>query len=206
MILSVSLFVQVHFLKIYYKNVVKNIPPLFFFLFPFSATPVIVGGPGGETFSFIFDSTIKNFSISYDKVVKYFLAFVVIQLFSTFIFISYLKYIFSICQSERFQVMELTLHNGRMLTYGSVRGNSQAEFVFDNDDKILTAILWPNKNSNRVGGLEFVVEKSNGVKRMFSVKCQQLGDPVCLNVKSGRCSGITGRSGWHIDALGFYFI
>lgn len=100
----------------------------------------------------------------------------------------------------------MTLDDGKMIERGAVKGRRQDEFVFDKDDKIIAATLWPNMEYDRAGGLEFVVENSDGKRRRFSAKCLLLGQPVSLDVKSGRCYSITGRSGWHLDALGFCFI
>lgn len=93
-----------------------------------------------------------------------------------------------------------------MINVGGVPENDHAECVFDKDKKILAARLWPNVTNDRVAGLEFEIGKSDGERRTFSVKCLVLGQPVNLDVKSGRCCGIIGRSGKQIDALSFYFI
>lgn len=100
----------------------------------------------------------------------------------------------------------MTLDDGRVIERGTVKGQRREEFVFDKDDKIIAATLWPNIQYDRAGGLEFVVENNGGKRKLFSVKCLLLGQPVSVDVKSGRCYGITGRSGWHLDALGFCFI
>lgn len=100
----------------------------------------------------------------------------------------------------------MTFKGGRKIEVGNLKGTSQHEFLFDDNDKIVAATLWTNKNQNRCGGLEFVVAKSNGKRTTLSVKCPHLGTPVQVDVKSGKCYGIVGRSGDEIDALGFYFI
>lgn len=89
-----------------------------------------------------------------------------------------------------------------MIKVGNSTGSKNQEIVFDDNDYIISAKLWPNKTGNRCGGFEF---KSNG-NITFSVKCQELGEPVSLETKCGMINGITGRSGDEIDALGFYFI
>lgn len=93
-----------------------------------------------------------------------------------------------------------------MIKMGNSEGSNNQEILLDEDDKIVSVKLWPNRNRNRFGGFEFVVAKRRGRIATFSVKCQQLGEPVSLDVKSGRICGITGRSGDEIDGLGFYFI
>lgn len=98
------------------------------------------------------------------------------------------------------------INTGHEVKVGYVAGSNEQTFVLDKNDKIEAATLWPNVEYNRCGGLEFVVAKSTGERKSFSVKCNQLGDLVSVDVKSGKCYGVMGRSGNQIDALGFYFI
>ncbi|KAI7797473.1 putative verrucotoxin subunit beta-like [Triplophysa rosa] len=112
--------------------------------------------------------------------------------------ISYDKY-------DPFMKMKLTFEDGKMINFGKEIGNCQAEFVFEKDDKILSATVWPNDKYTRTAGLEFMVAKGNGERKHYFAKGELLGQPVSLDVKTGNCYGITGRSGAHIDALGFYF-
>lgn len=91
-----------------------------------------------------------------------------------------------------------------MMNVGDTKGPQNAQFFLGNNVKIVTATLWPIKGQNKLGGVEIAFD--NG-KTPISCKCGQLGDPVKLDVKSGECYGITGRSsGSEIVALGFYFI
>lgn len=94
----------------------------------------------------------------------------------------------------------------QIIRAGRHGGNKKIEFIFDSTDTIISATLWPNKYHTRLGGLEFVVEKSNGERQTMSLKCSELGEPVSINVGSGRLYGIKGRSGYELDALGFYFM
>lgn len=100
----------------------------------------------------------------------------------------------------------MIFHCGPMIKVGNSTGSSNQEILLDEDDKIVSVKLWPNRNRNRFGGFEFVVAKGSGKTTTFSVKCQYLGEPVSCDVKSGRIYGITGRCGDEIDGLGFYFI
>ncbi|XDV43715.1 hypothetical protein PO909_012141 [Leuciscus waleckii] len=153
-------------------------------LIPFSAQDVIVGGKGGYEFSFkSFNSKILQISITY----------------------------FEVCEdcnlsSGTLSTIQVILNNGQMVTVGSLKGSKEQKLVLDENDQIVAATLWPNTDHSRCGGLEFVVAKINGEKESLSVKCDQLGEPVSVDVKSGRCYGIMGRSAHDIDALGFYFI
>ncbi|XP_048048299.1 cytolytic toxin-alpha-like isoform X1 [Megalobrama amblycephala] len=102
--------------------------------------------------------------------------------------------------------VEVTFNTGQKMTVGNVAGSKGQTFELDEYDKVVAATLWPNSLNNRCGGLEFVVAKNTGERKSFSVKCDQLGEPVSVDVKSGKCNGLMGRSGDEIDALGFYFV
>ncbi|RXN02208.1 stonustoxin subunit alpha-like protein [Labeo rohita] len=112
---------------------------------PCSAQPVIVGGRGGDEFSFMSpsNSTFKKIHFTYNQ--------------------------------ETLRTIKVIFNNGHEIEVGNVPGCGKHEFLFEANDKIIAATLWPNKSGNRCGGLEFVVAKRNG------------------------------RSGDEIDALGFYF-
>lgn len=92
-----------------------------------------------------------------------------------------------------------------MIKVGKNKGSHEEELQFDKTDKIVSATLWPNKLNDRFCGLEFKVKKMSGGITKMSVKCDNLGKPVILNVRSGNCQGMKGRAGHEIDALGFYF-
>ncbi|ROL18766.1 Neoverrucotoxin subunit beta [Anabarilius grahami] len=113
----------------------------------------------------------------------------------------------SITYSElTLSTVEVTFNTGQKMTVGELAGSNGQTFELDKNDKIVAATLWLNSQNKMCGGLEFVVAKNNGERQSFSVKCDQLGEPVSVDVKSGRCYGFTGRSGDEIDALGFYFV
>ncbi|KAI2654085.1 Stonustoxin subunit alpha [Labeo rohita] len=102
--------------------------------------------------------------------------------------------------------IQVFFSNGHMVKVGNVAGSKEQTFQLKENDKIVSATLWPNHLLNRCGGLEFVIANNNSEKMSLSVKCELLGEPVRVDVKSGKCYGIKGRSGHEIDALGFYFI
>ncbi|XP_026093251.1 stonustoxin subunit alpha-like isoform X2 [Carassius auratus] len=142
--------------------------------------PQIVGGDGGFASSFVTPSisTIKKIRIYYQEIAG---------------------------EITWFKSIQVTFSAGHIFTIGDYLKWKVKEFLFDNDDKIVNVTLWPNTYSDRFRGLEFVVEKSNGTRTTFSIKCKEVGDPVSVDVKSGKCYGITARSGSEIDSLGFYF-
>ncbi|XP_051572430.1 neoverrucotoxin subunit alpha-like [Myxocyprinus asiaticus] len=141
-----------------------------------SATPVIVGGQGGDAFSILtspIGMTLRKIRVSLNP--------------------------YTVAS------IEVTLSDGQEKTFGTVRGAEVKEFLFDENDKILDAVLWPNSQNNRLGGFEMIVAKRNGTTT-FDAKCVHLGNPQKIDVKSGNCYGMVGRSGDDIDSLGFYFV
>ncbi|KAK9960215.1 hypothetical protein ABG768_010290 [Culter alburnus] len=142
---------------------------------PSAAQDVIVGGKGGDPFSFkSFSSSIQKISITYSE--------------------------------TALKTLEVIFNSGQKTTVGKFAGSNEQTFELYEYDKVVAATLWPNSENNRCGGLEFVVAKNNGERKSFSFKCDQLGEPVSVDVKSGRCYGFMGRSGGETDALGFYFV
>ncbi|XP_067223464.1 cytolytic toxin-alpha-like [Chanodichthys erythropterus] len=113
----------------------------------------------------------------------------------------------SITYSEMtLNTVEVTFNSGQKMTVGNVAGSNEQTLELDEYDKVEAATLWPNSQNNMCGGLEFMVAKNTGERQSLSVKCDQLGAPVSVDVKSGKCYGFLGRSGDEIDALGFYFL
>lgn len=86
---------------------------------------------------------------------------------------------------------------------GDVEGPNH-EFIFGNNFKIDAATLYGQtqiKPNSGVWNLSFMMRKHRCLVNV--AHC----DPMSVDVKSGRCYGITGRSnGKEIVALGFYFI
>ncbi|KAL1276278.1 hypothetical protein QQF64_035901 [Cirrhinus molitorella] len=148
---------------------------------PSTDRPVLVGGDGGYSTSLITPSIsgIRKMKIYYEEESPAVIA--------------------------KFKAMEVIFNSGQKFSIGSSSNMKAKEFLFDND-RIVSAILWLNKNRNRVCGMDFLVEKSTGERRIFSIRCKDLGDPVKVDVKSGKCYGIAARFANEIDKLGFYFI
>ncbi|XP_052445520.1 cytolytic toxin-alpha-like [Carassius gibelio] len=139
--------------------------------------PLIVGGRGGDEFSI--KSTYNDHN-TIKKIVIYY-------------------------SMETIQTIQLFLEDDQMIQVGKNKGRYKEELEFDKTDKIVSAKLWPNRPNDRFCGLEFKVKKTSGEITKMSVKCNNLGVPVFVNVRSGNCQGMKGRAGHEIDALGFYF-
>ncbi|ROL51259.1 Aerolysin-like protein [Anabarilius grahami] len=153
----------------------------------------MVGGTGGYKTSFITPSisSIKKIRIHYEEEVLPYIS--VVQTSMT-------------PHISKFKAIQVFFSAGYEITIGDTSTGKIREFLFADDDQIVSAKLWPNKNKDRVRGLEFVVAKSNGARRTFSIKAKDVGSPVTVDVKSGKCYGIVARFANEIDQLGFYFI
>ncbi|XP_022532938.2 cytolytic toxin-alpha-like [Astyanax mexicanus] len=82
------------------------------------------------------------------------------------------------------------------------------EFEFEDGDRFKSLTLWPNKSGTRLAGMAFTIVRENNELK-FEAKCTSgdfLGDPVSVDVHSGNCCGVKGRSGLCVDAFGFIFI
>ncbi|XP_050957463.1 neoverrucotoxin subunit alpha-like [Labeo rohita] len=163
---------------------------------PLSAQPVIVGGTAGSEVTFMTPSitTIKKIRIYRQRpeVISLILPFILPLPFPTSV-LSGIQVIFK---------------TGHMIKVGNTAGSEEREFLFDDDDKIIAATLWPTKDEYGLHGLEFEVAKNDGTTIKLSSNSGYQGKPVKVDVKSGKCYGITLRSTNRgcITALGFYFI
>lgn len=110
----------------------------------------------------------------------------------------------SITYSETsLNTIQVTFSCGLKMKIANEIGPKEIDCMFENSEKIVAATLWLNTDQSKLGGLEFKFEGG----KIFSWKCDQLGDAKSVDVKSGTCYGITGRSyNGEIIALGLYFI
>ncbi|XP_058273198.1 aerolysin-like protein [Hemibagrus wyckioides] len=87
--------------------------------------------------------------------------------------------------------------------YGRPDGDLK-EFTFEDGEHLTSLSLWPNQDGNRLGAIKF---KTNLTREFHvSVTNGRLYPEVPVDVASGICIGIKGRSGWDIDRFGFIFI
>ncbi|XDV13713.1 hypothetical protein PO909_002070 [Leuciscus waleckii] len=114
------------------------------------------------------------------------------------------KEIYITYSATSLNTIQVIFSSGNMMNVGDEKGPKEEKIILANA-KMDTATLWPTSDKNKLGGLEFVFDDDE--KTQISCKCGTLGDPESVDVKSGKCYGITGRSnGNEIVALGFYFI
>ncbi|XP_043091897.1 cytolytic toxin-alpha [Puntigrus tetrazona] len=146
---------------------------------PSSVRPQLVGGTGGSEFSFVTSaiSTFKKITVTYGQDGN----------------------------TYPMKSIQILFSNGHVMVTGKSIGDHKKELLFDDNDKIIAATLWSDKNINRLSGMEFVVVNA-GVRKTLSVMCTNQGYPVRLDVKSGKCYGIIAKHGSDIDSLGFFFI
>ncbi|XP_047656457.1 aerolysin-like protein [Tachysurus fulvidraco] len=99
--------------------------------------------------------------------------------------------------------VKVWLTDDRSAQYGDPAGNLK-EFKFEDGEHFTSLSLWPNKDGKRLGAIKFKTSHS----REFYAKLTKGGlkPEVPVDVASGICMGIKGRSGLDIDRLGFLFI
>ncbi|KAM9506579.1 aerolysin-like protein isoform 1-T2 [Salvelinus alpinus] len=94
------------------------------------------------------------------------------------------------------------LTDGRVATFGNA--NTFHEFEFDLGEHITKLSLWGNGAGTRLGAIKFTTSQN----RQFFEKMTTLPlmTEYTIDVGSGICLGLQGRSGWDIDCMGFLFI
>ncbi|CDQ92317.1 aerolysin-like protein [Oncorhynchus mykiss] len=94
------------------------------------------------------------------------------------------------------------LTDGRVATFGEAK--TFTEFEFDLGERITKLSLWGNGAGTRLGAIKFTTSN----KREFFEKMTSWGlkKEYTIDVGSGICLGLQGRSGSDIDCMGFVFI
>lgn len=101
------------------------------------------------------------------------------------------------------KAVRVWLSDGQNKTYGSPEGD-YTEYMFQAGERITSLSLWGNGNGTRLGGIKF----KTSLKNDFFVKmtCWGLKTEYPIDVGSGFCLGVEGRSGCAIDCMGFVFV
>ncbi|KAK2829074.1 hypothetical protein Q7C36_017064 [Tachysurus vachellii] len=104
---------------------------------------------------------------------------------------------------SQIKAMNVWLTDGRYKQFGDPAGNLK-EFNFEDGEHFTSLSLWPNQEGSRLGAIKFKTSHS----REFGATMIRwnLQSEVPVDVASGICMGIKGRSGLDIDRLGFMFI
>ncbi|KAM9500806.1 aerolysin-like protein [Clarias gariepinus] len=101
------------------------------------------------------------------------------------------------------KAIKVCLTDGQSKQFGVPAGDVK-EFIFEDGEHFTSLSLWANSRGTRLGAIKFKTTHS----REFYVKqrSEGLNQEVPVDVASGICMGITGRSGSDIDCFGFIFI
>ncbi|XP_023805080.1 aerolysin-like protein [Oryzias latipes] len=92
-------------------------------------------------------------------------------------------------------------------TFGTSKGASDKmlSFDFEGDEYFSVLTLWPNNNGEYLGGIKFKTTKGNTFEAVMTNGKLSM-PPTKVDVGSGMCFGVQGRSGTEVDALGFMLI
>uniref|UniRef100_A0A3B3HRK1 Jacalin-type lectin domain-containing protein n=1 Tax=Oryzias latipes TaxID=8090 RepID=A0A3B3HRK1_ORYLA len=112
------------------------------------------------------------------------------------------------------QVRCITVYmfDGVQKTYGTARvaGDKMVSFTFEDDEFFSSLSLWPNNTKTRLGDIKFTTSKNRAFDTGRQSDSQSdeeaMVPPTPVDVGSGLCFGVQGRSGTEIDAFGFLFI
>ena len=94
------------------------------------------------------------------------------------------------------------LTDGRVQTFGNAVTFS--EFTFELGESITKLSLWGNDDGSRLGGIRF--STSSGREFFEQMTSMGLNTEYSIDVGSGVCLGLEGRSVSDVDCMGFLFI
>ncbi|XP_062310576.1 aerolysin-like protein [Osmerus eperlanus] len=105
--------------------------------------------------------------------------------------------------SSRVKALKIWLTDGQNQEFGNPAGDF-SEFEFGDGEHITKLSLWGNGAGTRLGAIKFRTSSS----REFFPQMTEWGlkTEYHIDVGSGICVGLCGRSGSDIDSLGFQFI
>ncbi|XP_028660324.1 aerolysin-like protein [Erpetoichthys calabaricus] len=100
--------------------------------------------------------------------------------------------------------IKIKLTNGETKQFGYRNYRSPVEFKFQPGELFTSLSLWANKDETRLGAIMFKTNKN----REFLARMNrwEVNVEFRVDVGSGVCLGVIGRSGSDIDALGFMFL
>ena len=101
--------------------------------------------------------------------------------------------------NKQIKAVRAELTDGRVETFG--RADAFQEFTFEPGELITKLSLWENNARSRLGGIRFWT--SSG--REFFAHMHERPLTEHINVGSGVCLGLEGRSGHDLDCMGFLF-
>ncbi|XP_060766882.1 aerolysin-like protein [Neoarius graeffei] len=114
-----------------------------------------------------------------------------------------LKKIWVWAGGRQIKSIKVWLTDGQSKQFGNP-GGKFSEFIFEDGEHFISLSLWGNGAGTRLGGIKF---KTNRSREFFAYMTDWgLKTEYPIDVGSGICVGLTGRSGSDIDNLGFMFI
>ncbi|XP_061883455.1 aerolysin-like protein [Entelurus aequoreus] len=106
--------------------------------------------------------------------------------------------------ARQIKAVRAELSDGRMKTFGDAKGNTFSEFTFDNGEHITKLSLWKNSAGTHLGAIK--LSTSSRQEFYAHMTNSPMGSEVPIDVGSGVCLGLEGRSDTDINAMGFVFI
>ncbi|XP_026993989.2 aerolysin-like protein [Tachysurus fulvidraco] len=100
------------------------------------------------------------------------------------------------------KAMKVWLTDGQSKQFGVPAGNLK-EFNFEDGEHFTSLSLWPNQEGTHLGAIKF--KTSHSREFYASLTKGSLKPEAPVDVASGICLGIKGRSGSDIDLVGFIF-
>ncbi|XP_036415312.1 aerolysin-like protein [Colossoma macropomum] len=94
--------------------------------------------------------------------------------------------------------------NGQSMQYGDTGDGPYSEYTFKPGEHITSLSLWGNGAGTRLGAIRFTTTRDSTFFAKMTSWSLKKEYPV--DIGSGVCIGIVGRSGADIDSLGFRFI
>ncbi|XP_028660104.1 aerolysin-like protein isoform X3 [Erpetoichthys calabaricus] len=106
--------------------------------------------------------------------------------------------------STYIKAMKLWLTDGRSQQFGVSGQSPYTEFKFEDGEFFSSLSLWDNGDGTRLGAIKFRTTKSREFFAKMTARGLKTEYPV--DVGSGVCLGVKGRSGSDVDSAGFMFI
>ncbi|XP_076878651.1 aerolysin-like protein [Brachyhypopomus gauderio] len=104
---------------------------------------------------------------------------------------------------SQIKAIQVWLSNGQNQQFGKP-GGTFSEFTFQDGEHFTSLSLWGNGAGTRLGGIKF---RTNHSREFFAhMTSWGLKTEYPIDVGSGICVGVKGRSGLDIDCLSFMFI
>ncbi|KAK2836812.1 hypothetical protein Q7C36_014681 [Tachysurus vachellii] len=101
------------------------------------------------------------------------------------------------------QAVKVWLTDGQSEEFGVPDGNLK-EFTFDDEEIFASLSLWPNQAGTHLGAIKFTTSSSREFHAC--VTSGLLQEEVVVDVESGKCPGIQGRSEADIDRFDFMML